>query len=256
MRPPIQSKIYDKEYFSDTQAALYIGDVFVDEVTSYGYFRQHQKTPIYGYASNKFDGVSDGPIIINGTFSINFKEAHYLYLVLMRYHNFAREINKRMDGITASQRNDQKLPSPILRVKNPKLPGQFVEKQTKIMRLGIERLMQGTATKDQRTEFYQALGGFASTYGLDKNFEDIAEVLEDQVWGVDATTFDDVVRQPDDSFFNNFDMYFTYGDYNNPAANHTVERITGVHLTGRSKSVNVSGQPIQEEYTFFGRDSY
>jgi hypothetical protein len=260
-QPPVGNRVYDNEYFSGTQAGLYIGDVFVDEVIAYSYMTQQTKTPIYGYASQLFDAVAPGPVIVSGSFTINFKEANYLYIVLMRYQQFNRSVSKVLSDAAGGNSEVVKdfmhnvgLGQKRGGVSN--IPSPFMPTTKKVLRQNIESILNGTATTGQRYNFYQSLSGYASINGLDLEFEDIAEVLEDSVWGIEASKFDDMVRRTDDNFFDGFDMYFTYGDYNNPGANHTVERINGVHLTSRAKEVKVSGEPILEEYQFIARNQF
>ena len=109
--------VYDQEYFSGTQATIYIGDVWVDEVTSFAFQVTQAKAPLYGYASQLFDAVSRGPRLVRGQFTINFKEAGYLWLVLERY--------KSIRGI--------KTPFVKTGARNPRLS-----------RANIERVTQGT----------------------------------------------------------------------------------------------------------------
>lgn len=262
--PQFTGEIYDNEYFSGTQASLYIGDVLVDEISSFAFNVQQTKTPIYGYASQLFDAVSKGPVIVTGTFTINFKEANYLYLVLMRYQAFTKavdeQIRKATNNTIARSKKGQETNAELglnalNSLRSGRVPTPFDPDSKKVIRQGIERLISGKATPGERTEFFQSLTGFASTRGLDTEFEALAEVLEDSVWSIPENA-DDLVRRTDDNYFDNFDLYFTYGDYNNLKANHTVERITGVHLTSRGKAVSVSGEPIQEEYQFIARNSF
>src|SRR6478736_6604519 len=96
------ANIYDTQYFSGTQASLFIGDVYIDDLVSYAFTCTTTKTPIYGYASQLFDAVSKGTVIVNGTFSINYKQAQYLYLVLMRYKNLIAAVDAKLQGIGAS----------------------------------------------------------------------------------------------------------------------------------------------------------
>ena len=242
----IQNRVYDKDYFSGTQAALYIGDVFVDEVVNFQFRVQQKKVPIYGYASSLFDAVSKGQVLVAGSFSINFKETAYLYLILQRY----KKLNQALGQLNLGFNNGKF-------VKQPRgVPSPFQNDEKKILRQSVERLIQGTATKAERYEFYNSLAGFASQVGEDTFFEDWAEAFEDEVWGTASEDLDSQIRRTDDSFFDGFDMYFTYGDFNNPEANHTVERISNIYLTGREKAVNISGEPIVETYDFFARNSF
>lgn len=257
--PPrtVLNRVYDKEYFSGTQAALYIGDVFVDEIVGYSFAVNEVKTPIFGYASQLYDAVSKGTVIIHGNFAINFKESAYLYLILNRYKRLADDIDFITDGALNLGTSEGEL---VIRAKkNPRIPSPFQNNKEggQILRTTIERIINGQVTNEERFNFYQSLAGFATVAGApDRTFEDYAEAFEDRVWGTPPIELDGEIRRPTDSYFDGFEMYFTFGDFNNPQANHTVQRITGVHLTRSSKAVNVSGEPIMEQYEFFGRNSY
>jgi hypothetical protein len=82
-------------YFSGSQASLYIGDVWVDEITSYSFTLQHDRSPVYGYGSQHWDFMPRGTIIIMGEFTINFKEPNYLWIILERYKRFKLAGSKR-----------------------------------------------------------------------------------------------------------------------------------------------------------------
>lgn len=251
---PIFNRVYDREYFSGTQAGLYIGDVYVDEVVSASWSVQQTKTPIYGYASQLFDAVSAGPVLVTGNFTVNFKESGYLYLILMRYKQLTDAVDQVLSTVAPSRFTNKpggrnRIPSPFVKDGRGKnLDG--------INRVTIERIMKGEASKDERFEFYNSLAGLASQLGEDKKFEDIVEVFEDQVWGKAPGDLDKMVRRSDDNAFDNFDMYMTFGDYNNRDANHTVRRISGVRLVGSSMAVTISGEPVMEEYSFIARNSF
>lgn len=254
---PVFNRVYDREYFSGTQAGLYIGDVYVDEVVSAAWSVQQTKTPIYGYASQLFDAVSAGPVLVTGNFTVNFKQSGYLYLILMRYKQLNDAVEQALGTVAASKfRNALKWPT-----KNNKVPSPFVKdgrgkNLDGINRITIERIMKGEANKDERFEFYNSLAGLASQLGEDKEFEDIVEVFEDQVWGKSPGDLDKMIRRSDDNAFDNFEMYMTFGDYNNRDANHTVRRLSGVRLVGSSIAVTISGEPVMEEYSFIARNSF
>lgn len=251
--PPrsVLNRVYDKEYYSGTQAALYIGDVFVDEIVAYSFAVSENKTPIYGYASQLFDARSKGPVLVQGNFAINFKESGYLYLILERYRQNLRAIDDAIRKATSDDHQitpeDRRLPPPFK--KNSREEG--------ILRVTIERILNGELNNEDKFDFFQTLAGYATVAGApDKTFEDYAESFEDAVWGARPKDLDNEVRRPIDSIFDGFDIYFTFGDYNNPNANHTVQRIQNVNLTRVSKAVNVSGEPIAEQYEFFARNAY
>lgn len=83
--------IFNKQYFAGTQASLFIGDTWVDDVTSIDYQVHHSRTPVYGYGSQHFDFLPKGTILVSGSFTINFREPNYLWMILARYKTFNPE---------------------------------------------------------------------------------------------------------------------------------------------------------------------
>ncbi len=236
--------LYDLDYFSGSQAQIYIGDVFVDEITSFQCSVQQSKQPIYGYASQLFDKVSKGTVLVQGSFSINFKESGYLWLVLNRYKNLIRTLD------------DLRLPLSFIGLD----AGSTIAPEKGdgfISRANIEQLISGTATKEEKYQFYNDLAGMATANNpnaKDKTFEDICDAFEDAVWGTDPIDVDRMTRRADDNFFDDFDMYLVFGDMTNKSTNHTVKRIRNVHILGSAQSIENTGEPIQEQYSFFARN--
>jgi hypothetical protein len=75
-------RIFPRDYFSFCDMAIYFGDVFIDEITGLQFAMQENVLPLYGYADYRFRTLSHGSRIIQGNFSINFKEAGYIYLIM------------------------------------------------------------------------------------------------------------------------------------------------------------------------------
>jgi hypothetical protein len=261
--------IYDLEYYNAQQVQLYIGDVLVDEITDLQISTSQSKKPVYGYASQMFDGVSHGTFIVQGSFSINFKESGYLWLILHRYKRFQNTTddilakysgtgNERADAVT-TVRNKGFTGTKVLGGKN--IPFVRIKDKQKerdfISRASIERIVKNEATKDERFEFYQNLAGYATVNNpgaLDTAFEDIVEAFEDQVWQEDISDVDNDTRRVDDNFFDDFDMFVVFGDYTKPGSNHTVRRIRNVHLVGQAQQIGLSDGTIVENYQFFARN--
>jgi len=273
-RPPFTA-IHDMDYFSGSQTFLYIGDVLVDEVTSIQYSLSQTKAPIYGYASQMFDTVAVGQVGVSGNFTVNFKEAGYLWAVLRRYFQIADSgitfggpksgsgkaedrllknyENARVEaGGSRSQLDETR--RGVLGLNKP-LVGS---RGSRISLASIERLLSGDANRDERYDFYQSIAGYATfdqDSPRDKAFEDLMEVFEDQVWG-SSTSNEDLInqlRRADDNRFDGFDIYIVYGNYQNEMANHTVRKIVGAHITGQAQMVQIDGQPLQEQYTFLAQ---
>lgn len=272
----IREGIYNNDYFSGAQVAIYIGDVLVDEVTSMSFAVSQSKSPLYGYASRLFDGVSEGNVIVQGEFSINFKEAGYLWLILNRY----REL---VGGKTGSFSPFRKTP------KGGGTGEAAVDKTIEMLVNGdveltpkwldaINEIAAKAAREDQAKVLGQqirnlqaqaSLAGYSSyerATGAMGKAENIFERFENLVWGPERDTA--VVNVPgvgtldlaanrraDEPALNPFDLYIAFGDFvDDDRIHHTIQKISQVHLTGQSKQIVIDGQPIQEAYSFFARD--
>ena len=75
-------------YFTATQARMYIGNLFIEELAGVQFVLQSNKVPIYGYASEMFDAVGDGKSLVQGQLMINFISEGYLYTVLEEHKAF------------------------------------------------------------------------------------------------------------------------------------------------------------------------
>lgn len=251
----VYTKVYDLEYFSGAQLFIYIGDVWIDEITSFQYRTIQTKTPLYGYASQLWDTCAAGHVIVQGAFTINFKEQGYLWAVLRRFKGISEAAAGLEDKRSASR--DKRLA--LQKKKSGPIGGRPATGSNinAISRASIERLVQGNVTRKEKYEFYNSLAGYA-TFDIknpkDKVFEDIAEVFEDQVWTVnDNNTLNSQLRRTDSNEFDNFDIYVVFGNYANKKANHTVQKIIDVRLTSQGKTIVIDGQPIQESYEFIAQ---
>ena len=253
------TSIYDLDYFNGAQMFVYIGDVWVDEVTAMQYRLQQTKQPIYGYASQLFDDVAAGQVLVEGAFSINFKEQGYLWAVLRRYFGtqtsqLGNMTTSKYDGGLFKGRRDKGNQMPDLR-----RGGDRVGSNGKMVsRANIERIAQGEATKSQRFQWYNSMAGYATFSGnnpRDRAFENIVEAFEDEIWNPNHTNdgLNSQIRRTDQNAFDDFDIYCLWGDYSNPKANHTVQKIIGVRLTSLGKTVQTGPGVIQEEYSFIAQ---
>jgi hypothetical protein len=73
---------YATSYFTGSQASIWIGDVWVDEVFGISFSASQSILPIFGYASSFFDAVARGKVLVQGYFEINFIDEGYLYSIL------------------------------------------------------------------------------------------------------------------------------------------------------------------------------
>lgn len=260
----IQPGQYNIDYFSGAQVSLYIGDVWVDEVTSISYQVSQSRVPLYGYGDQLFRRVAEGQVSVQGQFSINFKEAGYLWLILKRYQKQMKgrtiQMKRNKEGESADRRNIEQITNnEVTTIDLNKAYTQLAsayqkaDSETKSI---ISQAQQTAVTPSTfRTE--DTLTGYSSNPRLGKNTaESIFETFENIVWGktVENSLMNDH-RRADDIRLNPFDIYLTYGDYiGDDTVNHTIRRMSNVHIIGTTQQIVIDGQPIQEVYNFLAQN--
>jgi hypothetical protein len=97
------------KYFTPTQALMYIGGLFIDELNGFQYSLQSNKVPVFGYCSEMMDAVGVGKSLIQGQFNINFITDGYLYTVLNEHKRKNAPIPDKSsaDSLAASNLMDQ-----------------------------------------------------------------------------------------------------------------------------------------------------
>ena len=89
----------NQEYFSGSQASIFIGEIWVDDILDWQCSVGANAMPIYGYGSTFYDHVASGQVLVKGSFTINFREPNYLFAVLARNRRYAfNELNVK-DGL-------------------------------------------------------------------------------------------------------------------------------------------------------------
>ncbi len=265
----ISTKVYDLEYFSGAQMNMYIGDVLIDEVTSMQVQVGQRKLPMYGYASQLFDKVARATVIVEGTFTINFKESGYLYAVMERYKRRSMGFSGPLVSPFVSTTDFSALSK--TRTGGAKLNGnRGVLKRENIEQIdaSVDAIVRGEVNgrplrKEDEINYFRALSGFnngapprdGTVAGGLNPAEDIFEAFEDKVWGSNELTEDSEGRRGDSNRWDDFTIYATFGDYNrNDGVNHTAKRIDHVHLIGQSQTIMINGEPLAEQYSFIARN--
>lgn len=70
------------DYYSGSQAKVFFDNVWIDDVKAISWEARQEKRPLWGYASQQFDDVAKGVLIINGQFNINFRGRGYITAVI------------------------------------------------------------------------------------------------------------------------------------------------------------------------------
>ena len=79
----IANRYYTNKYFASNQALVFIVPYLLDEALAVSYKIEQRKVLIYGYASQYYDAVASGKVIVSGTLTVNYIDSAYLYYAMM-----------------------------------------------------------------------------------------------------------------------------------------------------------------------------
>ena len=234
----ISSLPYEFSYYSGSQISIWFGDIWVEDINEISFQYSQQKRPIYGYASQYFDAVAEGQVLIQGNFVVNFKEKGYISYII---------------------NNIPKLESAVQTAKS----GDDTKEELESMRdLISTHLKHGTFGPKSFLDL--------QTLAEEDDFLGQAKLYEDIVWG-DFIVRDKVepYRTPDiaqsNRFPDGFNILITYGSIEAAESNNinditsaTSKSLNGIHLVGSSQVIRATGEPVQEAYAFMakGMDNY
>jgi hypothetical protein len=273
--PFVGETTYEYDYFSGSQINVMFGDVVIDSAVAVSFNAVQQKTPVWGYASQYYSFVGEGKVVVQGAIMLAFKESGYLSYPMIRYQNL------KLGGEWTTPRytlNKEGRLTKGYRVGDT--PGTFLSaareaEKHKTMKANVEQSMEWAAAKDKKNaqqaynQFFRDLGNLP-----DDRFEQWAEVFEDAIW-YGSDTANPLLRErlfsknlPEDQLlatedalshrradqYPPIDIWIVYGDTSKPSANHTVKKLMDVSFTGQSQSIEVSGEPILEEFQFIARN--
>lgn len=240
------STSYEFDYYSGSQIAVYIGDIWLDDVEAIQFSVSQSKQPVYGYGSQYFHTIAAGQVIVQGAFSIPFKESDYLLLTLQNY-------NAKIPPVSGNNEEGYK-------VGPENIEARF---ENRILRGRFERDRGDNPSTAEpvylTTEEIRALAALP-----DNIFEGVAEEFEDALWqpkiSLDFQTgnltsrhvADNTYRRPDQ--YPSFDIWVLYGDIENKAANHTIRKIIQAQIVGHGQQISVGGDVIREQYQFIAQN--
>jgi len=234
---------YDDFYPAGTQAKVFFGSVWVDDLVSIQWDAVEQKAPLYGYNSDLFDGVAAGTKIVQGVLTIAFKKAGYIPAILTSLRQ--RGIGS-LDPIgdfkraKADRRNEQRRLSWRPTVNTTPLTGALEDSVTPGPRTNnIEQLLDLAKQDDNSL------------------YEMIAENLRNSIWGNTRsnpfTVTDHDKSETGLKVVRGFDIFITYGHIEGDQEDFTKKLIENCHITAVRQQFGATGEPIMEGYTFFGK---
>ena len=278
---------YEYDWFSGSQIGIMIGDVLIDGAVAISFNVEQSKTPVYGYANQYYTFVADGHILVQGTLTVAFKEAGYLMWPMQRFQEKAAIINS-ISGNPEFQSSFNLSTSPrygydengnIVNTYNPSkmslMEAAKAAENKLVMEANVEQLFSNEGSNGQPRQnkkmnsFWRELGSLP-----DNDFEKWAETFEDAIWyGSDisnptvrdklfSNNIDNFKQIPNESVLRHrridqypeIDLFIVYGDMSRQPSNHTVKKILDLSFTGQSQTIEISGQPIYEQYNFIARN--
>lgn len=78
----VEYQLFSQEYFSNADVHLYLGDIYIDEVTDLEFLLMENVLPIYGYNSYTYDAIARGTRQVEGSFAMNFTSGGNLQKIL------------------------------------------------------------------------------------------------------------------------------------------------------------------------------
>jgi hypothetical protein len=280
---------YEHDYYGGSQISVYFGDILIDNALSINFSVQQSKSPVYGYNSQYYSFMADGNVLVSGELVIAFKEAGYLLFPVQRYLQVESFIKKDDQLPGRPQHGWWHSPRYKLDADGQLIQGYSAEgdlslggasraaKNRKAMRANVEQMFdwQNGENKDpaqaNRTynKFWNELGKLD-----DDGFENWAEAFEDVVWyGSDtgnpavreklfsgniregyAPTDEDVYAHRRLDQYPAIDILISYGDMSRQQPNHTVRKLMDVSFLGQAQTIQISGEPILEVYSFIARN--
>lgn len=227
-------KTYWEEYYAGADVGIFIGDVWVDDVVSIQYSEVNNKSPIYGYMSEDFNAVAKGTKIVQGQFSIAFREVGYLGNILDRYRK------QNSSKIVSSHNVSTDIGETTILERVDLISGQrkaAIASHNTI----IEKGLRGFYDKDPKNYPEEERWAYQQERQIFLGW------LHPDKFGYISTSHGDYID------VRGFDIFLTFGDVFELDRSGTVEIINGCHITSRSLICEPTGEPIVEVYNFFAK---
>jgi hypothetical protein len=214
-------------YFTMTQARMYIGTMFIDELNGLQFALQDNKIPVFGYASRYYDSISQGKSLVQGQFTINFISEGYLVTVLKEY---IAKINTP-DVSTIVQQQQARLLTLTNQLSNPNgsdpgwTPSMIQSAKNEISKLAASLGPAALAN---------ANGGISANVRLQN----------DSILGLPGGDYPNAVYQD-----TSFDIVINYSG----AGRVITRRLEDCHLISNESIMDHSGTPILDSYGFIAR---
>lgn len=233
-----------KEYFSGSNAKVYFGDVWLDQMASISFELQEQVAPVYGFHSYTFDRISRGSRIVQGSFSLNFTENGYLQTILDSLASKEKSqgvINPRAEANKMKHTTSEQTIQTLLQAEGSDSYQDYIDSlKASFWGQSTPTLIGGyTPDKDKEAHFY------AKRYD-----ETTGQVTENHL---KEHGFNILIDYSPDANYTDFEQCLK-NIQTNGSLLQTYRTIIGVHITGVSEQLSNNGQVLQQHYQFIARD--
>lgn len=223
------NRVYSFDYFSGSQIKLVVGEVTLDEVFALEYSLQQNKVPVYGYASQYFNAVASGTVLVTGRMMMNYTDVFALPSVL-----------KRFISSNASQTAgaEEEAADDILRETAQAGSQSEAEIARRISSLTDDELDLVRRRVIQRS----ALEATAEEGPFSRNIPH----------GTTLSASEFLNHRRGDQY-PGFDIVIHAGDRSSERSNYTVRTIINAHIIGDGQQIMLDGQPVAVEYNFIAK---
>jgi len=263
---------YPYDYFSGSDCKIFLGDVWVDDIITIQFTTSQSKMPVYNFASQNFNAMNKGQIIVEGSFAISFKETGYLNTIEALLQNQRTKAtdaqNQAISRKIQNEINDSKRFVPGLNDENAEVELRYnAVGSPQIIRKGqtIEQILN-----EKNSSITDSLSNQMTGSTSLQDFEDFSETLEDTIWG-DANGkplgLNNILKRADEfdyknggisvgknGYSNSLNILLTFGELSDQRAEHTILSINDIHFISTAMIVSPTGDPIAEVYQFIARD--
>jgi len=222
---------FDSTYYSGLDVSVYFNNIYIDEAVALQYQELEQVKPVFSYADYTPRRFSHGSRMIQGTFTINFKDSGYITKILQR---LANEEGTDKDIKTLSK----KMATKNLTLQQAALGGDFT----------LEDIVN-VANQNDPNAYRDYMDSFDETYwGVNNNATSRTtdRIMKRPRYATTKEGFDILVKfgQPEEVRNNQYPSYDKWG---------TLEIIRGCDIGSYAKAIDDSGRNILEVYSFVGR---
>lgn len=221
----VSSQYYSYDYYSGANIGIWFRDLLVTDIVGIEFSLLQTKKPVWGYASQLYDGVAGGVVQVSGVLYMNFTRSQFLPALIER-------------TVVSTSQND------TLEIANSTLTEADV-----LARTGVKGGFTHYVTRQNIELLKQRYWENSGEPGFDANISSIPISVNRPDWHM--TPFEVRINYGDPLAIisNGSPTSIDLG-----GQNRTLRKLKGVHITGFGQSIQINGEPVIESYPFLARE--